>query len=163
MSDGLTDRRSEKTYKCSVCKEEKYQDDFFNFTKKICYLCQSKKPYPCSVILPQEEVDALLVGLSGSPVDEVEGMKFDQDKLRYDLIPAEVKKWLAEVLTYGAKKYAPDNWKKIEVERYYAAMERHMVAYQLGEEKDPESGIHHLIHMMCNAMFICWLEHYKKE
>ena len=98
-----------------------------------------------------------------SVTNKIEGMKFDQDKLRYDLIPPEVKKWLAEVLTYGAKKYAPDNWKKIEVERYYAAMERHMVAYQLGEEKDPESGIHHLIHMMCNAMFICWLEHHKKE
>ena len=38
-----------------------------------------------------------------------------------------------------------------------------MVAYQLGEEKDPESGIHHLIHMMCNAMFICWLEHHKRN
>ena len=110
------------------------------------------------------KVNALfLKELSSSSVDEVKGMKFDQDKLRYDLIPPEVKKWLAEVLTYGAKKYAPDNWKKIEVERYYAAMERHMVAYQLGEEKDPESGIHHLIHMMCNAMFICWLEHHKRN
>lgn len=86
------------------------------------------------------------------------GMKFDDGKLQYGLIPPEIKLWLAEILTFGAKKYAPDNWKKIDVKRYYDAFERHMVAFQLGEENDPESKMHHLKHALTNMMFICYLE-----
>ena len=95
--------------------------------------------------LTQEEVDCSL------------GLKFDGGKLRYDLIPPEIKLWLAEILTHGAKKYAPDNWKNVEVNRYIAAMERHMVAWQLGEEYDPDSGYHHLKHILTNAAFIAYL------
>ncbi len=51
-----------------------------------------------------------------------EGTKFDQDKLRYDLIPPEIKLWLAELYTHGSKKYAPNNWKKVELDRYIAAV-----------------------------------------
>lgn len=35
----------------------------------------------------------------------VEGLKFDTDKARYDLIPPEIEEAIAKVLTYGAKKY----------------------------------------------------------
>ena len=35
--------------------------------------------------------------------DEVKGMKFDEGKLRYDLIPPEILLWLAELYTHGAK------------------------------------------------------------
>ena len=140
MSDGLTDRRSEKINKCSVCKEEKYQDDFFNFTKKICYLCQSKKSLSCS------------------SVDKVEGMKFDEDKLRYDLIPPEVLLWLAELYTHGAKKYAPDNWKKVSIEKYIAAFHRHFNDWRLGIDLDKDSSMHHLKHALWNIATIAWLE-----
>lgn len=43
MSDALTDRRSESTYRCSICENQKYMDDFFNFEKRICYSCNSAK------------------------------------------------------------------------------------------------------------------------
>jgi hypothetical protein len=36
--------------------------------------------------------------------------KNDNDKLRYDLIPPQALKALAEVLTFGANKYADNNW-----------------------------------------------------
>ena len=90
--------------------------------------------------------------------DEIAGMKFDDGKLQFSLIPPEVKLWLAEILTFGAKKYAPNNWKKIEVQRYYDALERHINAFQLGEENDSESKMHHLKHALTNMMFIAWLE-----
>lgn len=86
------------------------------------------------------------------------GMKFDDGKLQYSLIPPEIKLYLAEILTFGAKKYAPNNWKKVDVQRYYDAFERHMVAFQLGEENDQESGMHHLKHALTNMVFITWLE-----
>ena len=90
--------------------------------------------------------------------DEVKGIKFDDGKLQFSLIPPEIKLYLAEVLTFGAKKYAPNNWQKIDVKRYYDALERHMNAFQLGEENDKESGMHHLKHALTNMMFITWLE-----
>lgn len=91
------------------------------------------------------------------------GMKFDDNKLMFRLIPPEIKLWLAEILTHGAQKYAPDNWKKIEVERYWDALDRHINAYQLGEDFDKDSKMHHLKHALTNMMFITWLEIKKLE
>ena len=84
------------------------------------------------------------------------GLKFDNDKLLYSLIPPETTKALAEVLTFGAKKYAPGNWAKVEngEERYLNALFRHLEAYRSGEDLDPESIFSHLAHCMCNIAFI---------
>lgn len=81
--------------------------------------------------------------------------KNDTDKLRYDLIPPGSLKELAQVLTLGAKKYGPDNWRKCkEPSRYIAAIFRHLEAYRGGELRDPESGLSHMTHIMTNAMFL---------
>lgn len=56
------------------------------------------------------------------------------------------------------KQSGANNWQKIKIERYYDALERHMNAFQLGEENDEESGMHHLKHALTNMMFITWLE-----
>ena len=87
----------------------------------------------------------------------VEGMKFDTNKLQYRLIPPETTKALAEVLTYGAQKYAPDNWKYVAPDRYMDALFRHLEAYRSGEENDPESGLHHLAHVLTNVAFLHYL------
>ena len=89
-----------------------------------------------------------------------EGTKYDGDKLMYDLIPAECLEELAKVLTYGAKKYAPNNWQKVDNfnSRYYSALQRHIEAWRKGEKVDAESGLHHLSHALCNVMFLLWKE-----
>ena len=86
------------------------------------------------------------------------GIKYDDDKLRYDLIPTEALEALARVLTYGAAKYAPNDWQHLpEFEsRYTAALYRHIEAWRKGEAVDPESGIHHLEHALCNLTFLLW-------
>ena len=88
-----------------------------------------------------------------------EGMKFDTGKLRYSLIPTETTTALAEVLTFGAAKYAPNNWQLVEngQERYLDALYRHLEAYRSGEYLDPESGLPHLNHVLCNAAFLQYL------
>jgi hypothetical protein len=83
-----------------------------------------------------------------------EGIKFDDNKLRYDLVPVGALKGLTEVITYGAKKYAPDNWKLIDKERYVAATMRHFEAWRGGEQCDEESGFNHLYHVMANIAFL---------
>jgi len=85
-------------------------------------------------------------------------MKFDDDKVRYDLIPAEWETALAEVLTYGAKKYKPNNWRNGEVERYIGAVMRHWNAYRKGEFTDPVTTMPHLWHMFTNVGFLITLE-----
>lgn len=82
-------------------------------------------------------------------------LKFDVGKLRYDLIPTEATKALAEILTYGAKKYKPNNWKHCEdTERYIAALMRHLEAHRSGEFYDEESGLLHMAHVLTNAAFM---------
>lgn len=84
----------------------------------------------------------------------MDGIKYDNDKPQYRLIPPKAENEFVKVLTFGAKKYAPDNWKKIDKERYIDALGRHFNAYRRGETHDPESGLHHLAHVMCCAAFI---------
>lgn len=84
-----------------------------------------------------------------------EFMKFDGDKTRYDLVPPSAVKGMAEVLTFGARKYKPNNWQQCEEpERYLAAMLRHIEAWRSGETTDPDSGMHHLAHAMTNMAFM---------
>lgn len=88
------------------------------------------------------------------------GMKFDKDKLMWDLLPIECAEEVVKVLTYGAKKYAPHNWQRVEnaKERYYAALLRHLAAWRKGEKVDPESGLDHLSHVACNVCFLIYFD-----
>lgn len=84
--------------------------------------------------------------------------KYDQGKMRWDLMAFYPLDQLCKVLTFGAEKYEPNGWRGVEVERYRAAAFRHMSAYMQGEKYDPETGLEHLAHAMCNLMFIMELE-----
>lgn len=96
-----------------------------------------------------------LVNQSKQPLELV-GRKADQDKPRMDLIPPHAEKLMAEVLTFGAKKYTPENWRKVPdlTTRYTAAAMRHINDYRSGHSVDSETGIHHLAHAMCCLAFI---------
>jgi hypothetical protein len=83
------------------------------------------------------------------------GMKFDTDKPRMDLLDANALEGLAKVLTFGAQKYAANNWRNgIEYSRLTAAILRHLMAIQRGEDIDPESGLPHVDHLGCCWMFL---------
>ena len=89
-----------------------------------------------------------------------EGLKFDTEKLRWDLLPIECVEDIVKILTFGAKKYAPDNWKIVNdaENRYYSALMRHISTWRQGEKIDPESGLNHLSHALCNLIFLLWLD-----
>lgn len=87
------------------------------------------------------------------------GDKHDEGKLRLDLIAPEFEKGLAEVLTHGAEKYGPHNWEKgIHYSRVFGAIRRHLLAWQMGEDLDTETGLNHLYHAACELMFLCAYE-----
>ena len=83
--------------------------------------------------------------------------KFDDDKLRLDLVPVAIKAAIARALGFGAKKYGRLNYRSgdgLEWTRIYGAFMRHVEAYHEGEELDPESGLCHLDHAAaCLAMW----------
>ena len=88
--------------------------------------------------------------------------KNDGCKPRMDLLDPE---WLidvAKVLTFGSHAYDEsqkvyeNNWRQggMRWGKVYAALQRHLTAFWGGEEIDPETGLSHLAHASCNAMFL---------
>ena len=83
------------------------------------------------------------------------GVKFDEGKPALDLIDPYFELDFARVLTHGALKYEPYNWKKgINLGKLIAGVRRHLNAIQRGEIDDPEWGIQHAAHAACGVMFI---------
>jgi len=88
------------------------------------------------------------------------GRKDDTGKLRWDLIPAEPLREIVKVLTFGAVKYAPDNWKHVQDarQRYYRALIGHIQDWREGEKNDKDSGCYHLAHAGCCLLFLLWFD-----
>lgn len=89
--------------------------------------------------------------------------KADAGKLEISLTPVQIVRDITEVRMYGTKKYGdPDNWKRVELQRYINAMLRHTLAFwEDPYSVDEESGIPHYKHAECNWAFIS--EMMKKE
>ena len=86
--------------------------------------------------------------------------KTDAGKIRPTLVPPALIEAVAAVREYGCSKYhAPDNWRRVEPQRYRDALYRHWLAYLKNPEAcDPESGLPHLWHLACNAAFLIEME-----
>jgi hypothetical protein len=84
------------------------------------------------------------------------GRKFDGGKPQYGLLPPLALEETAKVLTFGAQKYEPDNWKFVpdSKRRYFDALQRHLWQWKAGEQNDQETGLSHLAHAMCCLMFL---------
>ena len=86
-------------------------------------------------------------------------MKFDSDKLPVNLLSTEALNQTAAVLKFGADKYHAHNWRDgFAWSRPLAAAMRHIMAFNDGEDKDPESGLSHLAHAACCIMFLLEFE-----
>jgi len=84
------------------------------------------------------------------------GRKFDGGKPQYGLLPPNALRATVDILTFGAEKYEPDNWKHVpdSKRRYFDAAQRHLWDWKNGEQNDPESGKNHLAHALCCLMFL---------
>lgn len=83
------------------------------------------------------------------------GLRFNEGKLRYDLLHPVAQDGIVRVLTKGAEKYAPRNWERgMKWSTVLASMKRHIAAIERGEDFDPETGELHIDHVQCNAHFL---------
>lgn len=88
------------------------------------------------------------------------GVKRDDEKPRFDLIPPLAEFEVAKVVTFGSSKYGPDNWRRVDNARarYLAAAMRHINALRSGNFLDGESGLHHAAHAICCLLFLLELD-----
>lgn len=90
-----------------------------------------------------------------SPAAPPKATKHDGGKPRIGLIPAALIFALGRVLTYGALKYGEWNWVKgMAWSRPFDACQRHLWVWSSGEDLDPESGMPHLWHAVCELSFL---------
>jgi hypothetical protein len=90
---------------------------------------------------------------------EKEFAKADNGKPTFELLPFDLLVDTNKVLEHGAKKYGVNNWRKtlgFKYSRCFNALLRHMFAWWSGEDLDPETGISHLAHAMCNLLFLTY-------
>lgn len=66
---------------------------------------------------------------------------------RIDLMPPKALFAVAEVLAIGARKYAKNNWKKIDIDDHLNHALAHAFAYLAGDTTDDHMG-----HFACRAM-----------
>lgn len=88
--------------------------------------------------------------------------KADYGKEKLTLVPRRIIHDICAIRMYGNEKYpdgGPDNWKRVERERYRDAAFRHFLSYLDDPQgKDKESGFPHLWHLACNIAFLCEME-----
>jgi hypothetical protein len=83
---------------------------------------------------------------SGERVEFESGFTRDiqKGKPRYDLIPPELLKRLAELYARGSEKYGDNNWRKAttqeEIDRFKASGFRHFMQWQAGEEDEDHAA-----------------------
>lgn len=85
------------------------------------------------------------------------GSKLDAGKNRLGLVLGDFARALTEVGrvgTYGASKYTDRGWVEVPngVDRYTDALYRHLMREAVGEDMDPDTGIHHAAHAAWNAL-----------
>lgn len=79
----------------------------------------------------------------------------DNPKRLIELVPPILIAEIADVMTFGAKKYAPGNWMRgMSWSTVYGALQRHQTAWYMGEENDPDSGLPHMGHAGCCLAFL---------
>jgi hypothetical protein len=90
-----------------------------------------------------------------APAEEM-GRKDDAGKPRLDLLPFAELEEVARVLDFGAKKYSPGNWRFVQdgAQRYLRAALSHLGKHADGHLVDEESGLLHVAHAACSALFL---------
>lgn len=86
--------------------------------------------------------------------------KYDNGKLRWDLLPIRELEEIVKVYTFGSQKYGDNKWQGLEngKERYYAALLRHLAEYRKGNAIDDESGLLHIAQVAWNAIALLFIE-----
>ena len=88
-----------------------------------------------------------------------QALRFNEGKSRVDQLPAESLLEVGRVSTYGVQKYGLYNWQRGQPwGNCTGAALRHIYQFMSGEDRDPESGVHHLAHACWNLLALIWYQ-----
>ena len=93
------------------------------------------------------------------------GARANSGKTEYHLIPLPLLSGAARVFMDGREKYAAWNWAKgMAWSVPYDCTQRHLSAWFYKKEaNDPESGLHHIDHAICNLLMLRHFVTYYKD
>ena len=129
---------------CAICLEKHIEVDHSR-GKHFCFECNNK-------------INSSSGNVTLAVWEDVKNQsaKADGGKPTLSLVPKEIIYEIEKVRSFGSAKYgSPDNWKKVEMERYHQALLRHTLAVwdDVGA-RDKESGLLHLSHIATNVAFL---------
>lgn len=131
------------------CQHDNFMSDSLN-----CPICLKYPGATQTTLRPQ-----VMPVLQGPPMPIPSGIKHDQEKPDMSLLSSIALIKIAQVMSFGKKKYSAHNWRNgFQWSRILSAAFRHLVAYIGGEDKDPETGLSHLAHLGCCVMFLLEFE-----
>ncbi|MBL6729240.1 MAG: hypothetical protein ISP79_06540 [Methylophilaceae bacterium] len=93
-------------------------------------------------------------------------MKHDDNKIDVSLLPPSALLQVAKVMMLGTKKYDRNNWrndKSVTWTRTYSSIQRHLLAWLDGEDKDRETGESHVAHAAAQCLMLMVLEKEQKQ
>jgi hypothetical protein len=114
----------------------------------------------CSSLATEDCAEKHIWQIKDVAKSSVQGVKYDEGKTLYSLVPPYALEAVAKNLTAGLKKYpARNNWMQVEQaeERYLDALYRHLEAHRRGEIYDTDNidpMTTHLSAVAVNAMFL---------
>ena len=84
-----------------------------------------------------------------------QGLRYNEGKVRTDLLPFDVMWYISEVLQAGAKKYADRNWELgMSWMIVVGCLMRHLIKFATGNDIDKETNIPHIDLVMFNAVML---------
>lgn len=105
-----------------------------------------------------------------------EARRYNTGKPKYSLLDKEFLEEFTKVMTYGYNKYTTkddqgnvlstgrDNWRKgLSWSDTIDSLNRHLAEFRDRELFDSESGLHHMAHIACNAMFLHYYSKHRRE
>lgn len=91
-------------------------------------------------------------------------LRYNNEKLKWSLVDFKSLEPLVEVLEFGAKKYAPNNWKLgLDSTEIVESLLRHCFEYLEGHRTDKESKERIVGHILANAMFLAYNDRIETE
>jgi hypothetical protein len=106
--------------------------------------------------------NAVIRGTAVQPVP-IAPRKDDKGKPNMTLLPWDALWQVAKVLTWACvdkvPPYGPNSWRNVPggLERYRAALVRHIASYEMGERVDGETSLPTVAHIATDALIFCAL------
>lgn len=132
---------------CKECRKDIYHGDYYYPQRKKLAIC-----YECGRVM-------------GAVKTNEKADRFNENKPKLSMVleASHALDGAARVLMFGANKYDRGNWRKgLNHTEICDSLLRHLTAYLSGEDNDQDSGLPHVDHIQCNALFLSEMYHTKR-